>query len=186
VTPKNNNQPALRIHHAIHPIDHLQSRIYSQKPGRKPNGFWWSIDKAWASFVRDRQPKGKILGAFTYRITLPPNLQILKLTDWQSLLDFTIRFGTTPAPNGAFFWQTGDISKYDPNQDKYLHTPRKHCRVTMIDWTAVAAEYDGIELPEYTKDDTSRPRIDWLDIDWDVPSGCVWRTAGVLLEILPV
>ncbi len=52
----------------------------------------------------------------------------------------------------------------------------------MIDWAAVAAEYDGIEVPRYTMSDASRPLVDWLDIDWDVASGCIWRTTGVLLD----
>lgn len=78
----------------------------------------------------------------------------------------------------GFWWQKGDRQTYDPAQDAYLSKTNASARVPMIDWIAVEADCDGLEIaPSLFR--CQRPSIDWLDIDWDVPSGCVWRVADV-------
>ncbi len=171
----------VRIHNAIRPISSLSQHIYHQNDGRKPNGFWWSIDKDWHSFVRTKHPKGKSVGSYNYEVNLPPTIKMVTLTDWNSILQFTISFGVSLASSGRLFWQKGDQTTYDPAQDEDLAKINR-CRVPAVDWSKVAASYDAIELPNYKKNDPNRPTVEWLDIDWDVPSGCAWNLTGVSLS----
>lgn len=102
-----------RIHLAMRPLDGLKSTRYSQEDGRKPHGFWWAIGNAWMDYA----PTSKTRGAKARSRGIPylvdtGSASLIRLTDWDSILTFTVRYGCTYAPNGEFFWQHGDQTHY--------------------------------------------------------------------------
>jgi hypothetical protein len=46
----------------------------------------------------------------------------------------------------------------------------------LIDWSKVAKDYSGIEIPTYIS--SARREVDWY-YPWDVESGCIWNSDGV-------
>jgi hypothetical protein len=60
--------------------------------------------------------KRKRVGAFNYSIEFSPAHRGCVLSDWQSLLDFTIRFGRSAGP--CFHWQADPYGPYDHDQDQ--------------------------------------------------------------------
>lgn len=175
-----------RIHVAKRPLGHRLERVsYPQRIGRKPNGFWWAIGTSWMDFARSSGTQGARARStgVPYQVMITDTTTIVRLTEWDSILAFTIAYGCTYAPKGVFFWQTGDQTQYDPRQDEQL-ARTNHCRVPAIRWDRVALDYDGIELPEYRRPHGERPSIEWLDNDWDVAGGCAWRLEGIGIEPL--
>ncbi len=171
-----------RVHSSKKPIIINHKMRYLQQYGRKPNGFWWSDTNSWDDFIITKKPKGKQLENYRYHVHIDRRCHLIQLIDWASILNFTVRYGITLASQGQFFWQNGDQTKYDPAQDEFL-SKNNCCRVSAIDWQRVAQNYDGIEIPTYSKHD-DRPYVEWLDIDWDVPSGCAWNLNGVSVTLI--
>lgn len=63
-----------------------------------------------------------------------------------------------------------------PFTREYSHnSPTRGC----IDWTRVARNYDGIEIPEYHWEFRLAPETFWY-YGWDCASGCVWNSRAVL------
>ncbi|MFG6080533.1 hypothetical protein ACEUZ9_001137 [Paracoccus litorisediminis] len=53
-----------------------------------------------------------------------------------------------------------------------------------MNWPAVALEWDGIEiLLPMGREAGNRTKIEWLDIDWAMTSGCAWRVSGIELKL---
>ena len=75
----------------------------------------------------------------------------------------------------------GDKWQYRPGGDALLASHNR-CQVIAIDWQAVSREYRGVEMliqPGGINADPDRIRFEWADIDWAVPSGCVWDTRAL-------
>lgn len=174
----------MRIHNTIKPIAGLHD-VEQKSFERKPRGLWWAEDDHWRALVADGSAPGLIgrrVGGHDYGVHLQAGFQLLVLKSVADLLDFSREYGQ-PMPHAqeGFFWQRpGTRERYDPDQDPKMPS---RARAFLIDWPAVARRWDGIEIPDLLSE-TSRPRIDWLDTDWGVGSGCAWRTEN--LEVSPV
>jgi hypothetical protein len=177
-----------RIHNSRRPVTSLQERRPQMPFTRKPNGLWWSNGTAWTDLVannprRSAAVRRKAVGEHSYEVHLGDEFRLLRLESFDDLLDFSVSFAQ-PMPHAAegFFWQKGDKWRYDPAQDTEM--PRQ-MRAFMINWPEVAKIYDGIEIVNYEANRAGRPHIDWLDIDWDVSSGCAWNTKHLDLTPAP-
>ena len=64
---------------------------------------------------------GRDVGEFDYRLTLPDDLRLLVIDDFDAVLRASRDFGR-PMPHAAngFFWQKGETGRYDPDQDREL------------------------------------------------------------------
>ncbi len=176
---------APRIHNSLRPIESLYARHQQLISGRKPACLWWAPGAVWCDRVTSTANtalKRKRVGAFNYRIEFGSTHRGCVLSDWQSLLDFTIRFGRSAGP--CFHWQADPYGPYDPDQDQFLKA-NNYLRVGNIDWAAVATQFDSIEVADYSENRFSRPSVEWLDIDWGVSSGCVWSTHATTVRLLP-
>ena len=177
----------LRIHNTHRPMGQLPD---ARPPAflRKPTGLWWSEGTAWRDLLIStplgQGHTGRKPGAHDYEVILGDRFRLLQLESWDQIRDFSVAYGQ-PMPHAAngFFWQTGDQRRYDPAQDSEL--PRRS-RCFLIDWPAVTREWDGIEIVNYGAGKATRPRVEWLDIDWAISSGCAWRTKHVeVREVAP-
>ncbi len=171
-----------RFHHSPKKLaQRLGAGDYDVGVSRKPDGFWWAFGSTWKDFLDGGGFAHKKLGRHRYAVDLgAANARVLALRDWQDILDFTVRFGTTYADGPEKFHRQrpGTRDRYDPEQDEHLRTINV-CMVPAIDWRKAREEFDGIEIPGFRKGDPSRPRVEWLDTDWDVPSGCAWNVGAI-------
>jgi hypothetical protein len=174
----------MRIHNSGQIINNLKDAPQAAF-NRKPQGLWWAEEYTWVDLLGDGAApglNGRQAGAYNYQVDLKPGFRLLQLTDVEALLDFSREYGQ-PMPHAqeGFFWQRpGTRDRYDPGQDPKMP---ERARAFLIDWPAVARRWDGIEIPDLL-DDTPRPRIDWLDTDWGVGSGCAWRTERLEINLV--
>jgi hypothetical protein len=108
---------------------------------------------------------------FNYVVEVEFDAKVASLDDWQSIREFTAEYGSPPQ------WASQAMAF---SATERLDSPQKlggrlYVNVPCIDWRRVAATYDGIEIGISAFADPSRPRLEWLDVDWGVPSGCAWR-----------
>ncbi len=174
----------MRIHNSAKIIDGLKDAA-QEGFKRKPRGLWWADEDTWVDLlVEGAAPglNGRQAGAYSYQVDLKPGFRLLQMTDAEALLDFSRMYGQ-PMPHArkGFFWQRpGTRDRYDPDQDPKM--PGR-ARAFLIDWPEVARRWDGIEIPDLLSE-TSRPRMDWLDTDWGVGSGCAWRTEYLEISLI--
>lgn len=154
---------------------------------RKPVGLWWANGDAWTNLVATNSGRSpalakKAVGEYSYEVHLGAGFNLLRLESLAELVDFSRQFAQ-PMPHAAqgFHWQKGDRWRYDPEQDPKMPS---RMRAFLINWPEVAKLYDGIEIVKHEANRAGRPHIDWLDIDWDISSGCAWRTRH--LELIPI
>lgn len=175
----------MRIHNSRKPIEQLVSRPLLAFQ-RKPAGLWWSQDTDWRDLVEGAATaaaRKRTIGDHFYEVVLDPSFRLLRLDSMDDLLEFS-RGYAQPMPHApeGFFWQTGDRQHYDPAQDDQIG--RGRLRAFLVDWPAVSKEWDGIEVAiPVGANRGDRPFVEWLDRDWDIPSGCAWRVDR--LEIFP-
>lgn len=172
-----------RLHNSPRPVAAVRGAI-GQPVGRKPAGFWWADGSAWTDFVERTAPDRRKVGGFDYVVELTEDARIAQLEGWQDIVGFTEAYAA-PVNERGFFWLTGDRNSYEVARDPDVER-KGHCRVGQIDWRKVAEDYDGIEVVGYAPGAMAfegrpgvRPRVEWLDIDWAVSSGCVWRPEAV-------
>jgi hypothetical protein len=170
------NRPLTKVHGGPHP----------QPFGRKPGGLWWAVGSAWLDHVSNPRSSGitKRLREVdrAYEITLKPDARILTIATAADLMDVTLRYGV-PAPwtdpsrlCGMWESKAGGRWLYRPKHDGLLASHNR-CSVSNLDWAAVAADYLGVDMlitPGGPLADKNRTHFEWSDIDWAVPSGCVW------------
>jgi hypothetical protein len=173
-----------RIHNTNTPLEVLTPR--PQQPyKRKPHGLWWSQADVWKDLVLEGRSAGlggRQVGAHDYEVHLQPEFRLLVLESLDDLMDFSCQYGQ-PMPHAAegFFWQKpGTRDRYDPKQDPAMP---ERARAFLIDWPEVSRQWDGIEIPDLLLD-RDRPRIDWLDTDWGVASGCAWHTKALEISLV--
>lgn len=178
----------MRIHNSRHPISTLRPR--PQAPyQRKPCGLWWAEADAWSDLIRAgqlRSVKGLQVGPHDYEVLPEKDFRLLTLSSFDDVMDISRRFAQ-PMPHAerGFFWQSGDRQRYDPDQDEDLQRHGRS-RAFLMDWTAVSREWDGIEIAMPVGGMRgNRPFVEWLDTDWDIPSGCAWRTEDLEVRLLP-
>jgi len=90
-----------------------------------------------------------------YDVALNPSAPILRIESTAMVLDLTAQYGRL-----------------------YPHIrpgPGTHC----LDWAALAAEYAGVAVTAGALARQDRPFLDWIDIDWCIPSACAWRASAV-------
>lgn len=175
----------MRIHNTQKPVETLKP-VAQRSFERKPRGLWWGIGRDWHAAVsggRTRALREKSVGTYDYRVELPDDFNLLQLSGWADLRGFSEDFGQ-PMPHAAegFFWQRPETRwRYDADQDPQM----PHCaRAFLIDWPKVARLWDGIEVLDLGAGRTDRPKIEWLDIDWDIASGCAWNVEKLRLTLI--
>lgn len=179
-----------RIHNAERQLPSSLHNVPQHRAwSRKPEGLWWSDGAAWRELV-ERAPTialmGRDPGEFDYRLVFPEDIRLLVIDDFDAVLRASRDFGR-PMPHAAdgFFWQEGDTTRYDPDQDRDLQRKGRG-RAYLMDWAAVArAGYDGVEIRmPVGKERGDRPAMEWLDRDWDLASGCAWNCERIVAELV--
>lgn len=128
----------------------LRDVVQDPLPHRKPNGLWWAFGTDWHDYASNKKPRGAYVNGPGYAVEILAGAKILTLGSVQDIDDFTIKYGR-------------------PHAYARPGAPADRC----IDWASVAQNYDGIEISALLRD--QRDRLEWLDIDWSVASGCAWR-----------
>lgn len=123
----------------------------------KPKGFWYSVDRDWERWCTGDMPEW-LDGTFVHNVTLgAENMAFIRTIP--ELDAFHLKF-RAPRPHSTFW---GEPLYY-------------------IDWPAVAAQYDGIEIAPYQWEyRLNGPISEWY-YPWDCASGVIWRPKGIKVE----
>jgi hypothetical protein len=149
-------------HYSDEPMTLGRDRTYEQQKMRswidKPRGLWVSVDgeadwKSWCE-AEGFHPAGL---AYAHRVALDEQANMLQITDGQQFLSFVATYGVP-----------------DPTWDERLNV--LHCDYVTIDWSRVAAEYDGIIIAPYRWE--FRLKFMWY-YGWDCSSGCIWNLNAI-------
>ena len=156
---------------------------------RKPAGLWWSSGSAWTDLLSGGTSPatgGRQAGAHDHEVILGPAFRLLTIATIEDALVLSRRHAQPmPHARDGFFWQVGDRSRYDPGQDDELASHGR-ARAFLMDWPAIAEDFDGIEITMPVGGARGdRVAIEWLDTDWDILSGCAWRTSEIDLRKIP-
>ena len=125
-----------------------------QKRDKKPRGFWYEVNGDWRRFCMENKFDW-LTNLKIFRVELDPSVRLLRLETTAAVFDFDRQF---------------KVRREGYRTDHWL-----------IDWPAVAAQYDGIEIASYPAE--CRWKLDWY-YPWDCASGCLWepRNTKVALE----
>jgi hypothetical protein len=117
-------------------------RPVQQSPSRmKPSGLWYSCGSSWNDWCELEMPE-EYLKSMPYNYRIQVNLGAMRvIRNDDEFLDFEREYRT---------WRHGFM---------------------LIDWEAVARDYEGIEICPYLPN--QRMGSDWY-YPWDVASGCIW------------
>ena len=141
------------IHFSEKPIASLDStRKYEQRVHFKPRGFWFSVEgngDGWMAWCTEERFNIEALQR-KHRLTLRDDARLIRLTSTTNIDVFHVRF------NAAVYH-----------------------RIIYIDWTKVAAQYQGIIINPYIW----QRRLDtwssgWYH-SWDCASGCIWDLTAI-------
>jgi hypothetical protein len=129
-------------------------------PGHlKPRGFWVSVegDDDWKSWCK---AEGFALDRLehTYDVQLAETASILRLKSAEDIDTFTKEYGVTILPN----------------------MPRMGMG---IDWSRVAARYQGLIIAPYIWDRRLTSHTFWY-YGWDCASGCIWDVSAIASLVL--
>lgn len=126
--------------------------------GYKPKGFWYSVDRDWERWCTGDMPEW-LDGTFVHDVTLGAE-NMLFIRTIPELEAFHAKF-RAPLPGRPRYF--GDYDYW-------------------IDWPAVAAQYDGIEIAPYQWEHRlDGPISNWY-YPWDCASGVVWNPKGIKVE----
>lgn len=122
------------------------------RPDRKPQGLWVSVEGGeygWREWGLENS-----YGCFDHRfvVTLTPESNVLITEDLEG---FHRRF-SAPLPTSDPDW-----------------------RYELIDWAAVAGEYQGIIVPRYCWEHRFDTTVSNWYYGWDCASGCIWDATAV-------
>lgn len=127
------------------------SRQEEKFDGFKPTGFWYSVDRGWEEWCQGDMP-GWLENKYEHRVELGEE----KMIYIRSLADI------------------------DAFHEKYKREGEIF-NSEFIDWTKVAADYDGIEISPYLW--KRRHSMLWY-YGWDCSSGCIWNPKGVKVVLV--
>jgi len=116
----------------------------------KPDGVWYSPGEEWLDWCARAKPDW--LTEHVYELVFNDE-RLLRVRSHSDLVHFHNTYATTPLVAGS--------------------------ELRVIDWPAVAREYDGIEIAPYQR--TARHDIDmfWY-YTWDVASGVLWNRSAIV------
>lgn len=149
-------------HYGAAPVTLERDQAYEQQKTRswadKPRGLWVSVDGEddWKSWC-EGQPFNIEGLKYPHRVTLVDDANVLHIADGQQFLKFVKEYGVP-----------------DPTWEERLNIPNYD--YVAIDWTRVAAEYDGIIIAPYQW--SFRLSYMWY-YGWDCASGVIWNLKAV-------
>lgn len=132
----------------------------------KPQGFWITDDSedCWKSFCKDENFR---LDALTHKHEVVLDESEILIIRSVPELDAFSQFYSSD------YW-------WGPDEE-----PTKWCD-RVLDWSAVAKDYDGIIITPYQWSRRMEHRTRWY-YTWDCASGCIWRVRAIkeikLIEI---
>jgi len=146
--------PDMRIHLSKNPIYKLEKRHYTQRPGDKPDGFWYGFGDEWIDFTETAAPERK--GKYVYEVDINGS-NVLQIKDYSKIAKFT-------------------------KEHEYARQiiPGK---IFSIDWSRIEFKYDGIEINPYIDQARMDDEFLWY-YSWDVASGCIWNLEKVDMNLL--
>lgn len=161
--------PPIRTHLSPRPLTRVRE---VEQDGRRASamGLWFDLHCGWMIEAVRRGQDEIFAGRYLYRVELGES-RILQVATASAFDDFEETYATLRA--ATVLWTPSALSII-PKVVQGRH----------IDWRAVSADYDGIEIAPYRQD-----RAAWTDerawyMNWDIASGCVWRPRGVRLTFL--
>lgn len=110
-----------RIHMSKKPFE-LERRVYSQRIGMKPIGFWYGFGNEWIDWTRYEMPNW--VGKYIYKVDIDKS-NILEIKTHMDLMVFTRQHQSLKNVN-----REGDA----------------------IDWDVISKKYDGIEINPYQQE----------------------------------
>ncbi len=127
-------------------------RRYDQDADRpKPAGLWLSDenDHGWKAWCESEEfGLGRLIHSTEFEVV---SARVLHLSTALHLHDFTVQYGAPLFPGGSSHW---------------------------IDWSRVAAEYDGIIISPYQWSCRTGLGTMWY-YGWDVASACIWNLEAI-------
>ena len=154
------------MHYTESPLVYDPDRTYVQNDVRifgKPVGFWVSVEGEddWPSWCTDNDFMVNSL-AHPHEVALAPGHNVLLLPTVEDVRSFHTNFSVEDPLDG----------KIGPTRltQEYIWKSRP------IDWTRVAAQYDGLIIAPYQW--PCRMKYDWY-YGWDAASGCIWNLSAI-------
>lgn len=144
-------------HWSAEPLGEVFAVEQSEMPNLKPSGLWVTVDgdNDWPHWC---EGAGFNLGNFKHRaiVTLRPDAKLGWIRTAPDLLRFTNRWAKALRPDMAHLL---DISMF-------------------LDWHGIAAEYDGIIIPEMIWSMRLSHETSWY-YGWDCTGGCIWNPRAI-------
>ena len=147
-----------RVHISVNEIDSVKDTPQKGLVFGKPDGLWYGFGDSWVNFVKyEFDPETFKTKKWGYKVYPNPD-KIITLRTHNDVFDFVNKY----------------LNRNPIRRDEYD-----------IDWNKVSQDYSGIEIPTYSELgmrgwwEEDKMRYFWL-YPWDVPSGCVWKSDGVL------
>lgn len=141
------------LHHARGIVDSVYSRPQSSDAGRKPDGFWVSVEgeMSWKEWC-ESEDWGLDRFDFDHEIVLSNDANILHLCD---------------------------IGQIDRFHKEYSECDNARFDSELIKWNRVAEDYQGIIIAPYQWDRRLDGKVsDWY-YGWDCASGCIWDETAI-------
>lgn len=134
------------MHYAAAPVALDRTHTYKQDDF-KPNGLWVSVagEDDWPEWCRREEFREDTL-THAHEVVILDDSNILVLDTPEAILDMGRRYPSS-----------GSLSRW-----------------AEVDWTKVAATYDGIVIAPYQWSLRLDPRAHWY-YTWDCASGCIWN-----------
>lgn len=135
-------------------------------------GFWYAVHFAWLIEATARGDFGAVAGRFVHIVDLGQS-RIMRIQTREELSSFERQYATVQRKTEIF------RTRLEWRLRRGAVVLGRH-----VDWRAVAADWDGIEISPWRYDDIARTAAHaWLG-NWDIDSGCVWRPRGVRVTVL--
>lgn len=142
-------------HYTAEPLILDRTRTYEQRVHFKPRGFWVSVkgEDDWPTWCREEDFAWARLES-CQEVKVSETANILLLDTPISMIQFHRDYHGPLIPE-----QPSRFTEY-------------------IDWTRVAAEYDGIIIAPYHWSLRMNDDLFWY-YTWDVASGCIWNLDAI-------